>query len=375
MKPTTQKRVLLISPLPPPAGGIQTWTEVVKNEIQARADICFELVDTAVRWRHPADMRPMRRLAGGSAQALLDVARSIQAMRRFRPDCIHLNTSASYACAKDWLILLAAKRLGIRRVIQFHVGFLPEIAKENGRHWRLAAANFRLADKGLVLGEATGKFLSTYLPGVDLDAIPNPVKVPDALPSGAKSAGENRPFEFLFLGQVQEGKGVYDLVKAAALMDKNRFRLKMIGSIQPEMRRQLLDLAGADNGRWLNLVGEMPRAKCIEALQGADALVLPSIGAFEAFPYVILEAMSAGVPVISTDRGAIREILAVDQGDQPGGLIVEAGNPLSLREGMEKLMASRDWSRTLGENGYHRARKCYDAPVVVERLAKTWFPT
>jgi glycosyltransferase involved in cell wall biosynthesis len=118
----------------------------------------------------------------------------------------------------------------------------------------------------------------------------------------------------------------------------------------------------------------LTRHECLEKLANADVLVLPSKGLFEAFPYAVLEAMAASRPVISTARGAIQEMLAID-GRRPCGLLVKAGDVAELRTAMERIISNPLLGHELGRCGRQRVSELYDSRVVVKSLLKVWFPT
>lgn len=362
-------RLLLISQFTPPVGGVQTWTHIIYNELSRRGDVDVKIIDTATHWRNLNDTRLWRRLIGGTLQALRDSFRAIRAMRSFKPDCVHLNTSASFANAKDWLILRAAKMFGIRTVIEYHVGFLPYAAENQTLQWHFLRANMLLADKVLILGSRAVEVIKKHLPQANVQSVTSPIEISNIV-SKPSLPRDGRPTRFLFLGHMTEGKGVYVLIKAAMGMDKARFHLTMAGNIQPQAREKLLALAGPDSSAWLNIAGELPRQQCLEELARADVFVLPSL--FEAGPLVVVEAMASQRAVISTDRGAIVEMLNIDS-QNPCGLLVEAGNVESLRKAMEKLMNDPQLTLFLGANGRARALSVFDVAVVVDGFLKIWF--
>jgi glycosyltransferase involved in cell wall biosynthesis len=76
-------------------------------------------------------------------------------------------------------------------------------------------------------------------------------------------------------------------------------------------------------------------------LHGYDVFVISSI--YEGFSYAILEAMAAGLPIVSTDVFGTKETAA----RVPGNVIVPAGDPAALARGMQRManLASHDPSR------------------------------
>jgi len=74
-----------------------------------------------------------------------------------------------------------------------------------------------------------------------------------------------------------------------------------------------------------------------------DVFVLPSLS--EAFPYVLLEALSMGLPVISTDIGGVSEL--VHEGRN--GFVTRRSAPEEMSEALRSLLVDADLRRRMGE--------------------------
>jgi glycosyltransferase involved in cell wall biosynthesis len=114
-----------------------------------------------------------------------------------------------------------------------------------------------------------------------------------------------------------------------------------------------------------------------EKLRVADAVVFPgTVPAFdvwdavdvsvlasrrEAVPLSVIEAMSAGKPVVATDVGAVRELV----GDGETGYVVPQGRPDALAERIVELLQHADARRRMGEAG----RRRYEALFTLDRMA------
>jgi glycosyltransferase involved in cell wall biosynthesis len=85
----------------------------------------------------------------------------------------------------------------------------------------------------------------------------------------------------------------------------------------------------------------------------ADIFVLPSRS--EAFPNAVLEAMAAGLPIVASDVGGIPEL--VENGRT--GLLVRAGQPKALADGLCELMADPARAARLGETARSVAQARY----------------
>ena len=97
-----------------------------------------------------------------------------------------------------------------------------------------------------------------------------------------------------------------------------------------------------DLGDAVTFLGWLPSGQVSEELANADAFVLPSYN--EGLPMSLLEAMAAGLPVLSTPVGGIPEV--VEHG--VNGLIAEAGNIRSIADSMLALADDADRRTRLG---------------------------
>ena len=100
--------------------------------------------------------------------------------------------------------------------------------------------------------------------------------------------------------------------------------------------------------------------------QQADLFCLPTYG--DSNPWVLLEAMASGAPVISTDMAAIPELL--DRGG--AGIVIQPGDRDALRRSLTELLDNEERRRELGQRGLEHVREHYDAarqvPVLLDLL-------
>ena len=86
-------------------------------------------------------------------------------------------------------------------------------------------------------------------------------------------------------------------------------------------------------------------------LQGLDIFVMASVPRSEGMPTAILEAMVAGKPVVATDVGAVRELVA----DGETGIVVPAADSGALADSIGRLLEDAGLRRRMGEAGRERA--------------------
>lgn len=183
-------------------------------------------------------------------------------------------------------------------------------------------------------------------------------------------AGRTR-FSFLFIGTDFERKGGFDVVEAFERLTRERddVRLVVAGSdpwtpnpdrsihawVSEERQARVLATIRelADRG----LIEHMPLVPAetlhSEVYPHADAFVMPTLA--EGFGFTNVEAMSYGLPVVSSTFGPIPEI--VEHGDT--GLLVEPGDIDALAEAMGKLAADHSLAQRLGAAGRERFLERY----------------
>lgn len=158
---------------------------------------------------------------------------------------------------------------------------------------------------------------------------------------------------WLAVGRLSAEKGFEDLVAAVQEVDSPQGRVMFVivgeGEQEPRLRRQIarMELEGR-----VVLAGY--QADLRDYLAAADYFVLPS--RWEAGPLVVLEAMAAGLPVVATDVGQVRSMVA----DGESGIIVPPSEPGELGRAMNRLMAVGEAARGWGLRGRSTVAERYD---------------
>jgi glycosyltransferase involved in cell wall biosynthesis len=171
------------------------------------------------------------------------------------------------------------------------------------------------------------------------------------------------------VGRLIAKKGFADLIRACRLlMERGKsFRCEIIGEgpLEEELHQQIaqLDLQGC-----VELPGAKPQHEIREHLAAASAFVLPSVidpdGGMDNLPTVIMEAMAAGLPVISTMIGGIPEMVIENE----TGFLVPPGDIAALAGAIERLFDEIGLPQRLGERGFQRAKELFSIEKNVRSL-------
>ena len=165
----------------------------------------------------------------------------------------------------------------------------------------------------------------------------------------------------LFIGRLVKFKGVDILLRALELVPDLRLDIVGSGPEAPRLRTLAQALAVADRVRWF---GEQPDEDLPRRMADADFLVLPSVTTEEMFGLVVLEAMAAGRPVITTAvPSAVREV------NVPGvtGLEVPLRDVAGLAQALEALARDPERRRAMGDAGRARVAAQFTRRVMAER--------
>lgn len=366
------KRALLVSPLPPPVSGIGRWTEVVLDELKRQRCIEIFHVDTAVRWRGIHDLEWWRRVIGGGIQSVRDILRIWNLLLSSRPEVLHLCTSAQMSLLRDIAVIWLTKLHCTRACYHLHFGRVPNMAQNQTFEWRLFRYAARMASVVITIDNATEVVLKRELPTTKVVRLANGIDGPGIV--GRRDANyidDRKPgvARILFLGHVQEKKGVIDLVAAAKMLSaKIDLELEFVGPVD----RVCFDHIKVTAGDFIEHIlfrDARSHVWAMESVRRASVLALPSHT--EGFPNVILEAMVLGIPVVASRVGAIAEMLAADS-DNPCGVVVGPNQVGELAEGLEKILCDKKLSAKMGKHGEERFQKHYTSNAIVAQLCMTW---
>jgi starch synthase len=225
--------------------------------------------------------------------------------------------------------------------------WLPTMAGLKDSEEKLARKDeeLRLADRVLVASSFTEK---------TLEECPFPIAPVAVIPYGANDivssqekvdrSSADAPLRVLFVGGLSQRKGIADLFEAVDLV-KPQVELTVIGRKSTEACA-VLDVA-LQKHRWIE---SLPRERILEEMRGHDVLVFPSL--FEGFGLVVTEALSQGIPVITTSHTCGPDVLT--EGED--GFIVPIRDPQAIAEKLEVLHRDRERLAAMSEAASSKAQ-------------------
>jgi glycosyltransferase involved in cell wall biosynthesis len=209
----------------------------------------------------------------------------------------------------------------------------------------------------IVLSESWKSYISSVAPNSTIEVVNNYVVLPEI---GKKKV--NNKIKILFLGIVGKRKGIYDIINSINyIAEKNpNFEFIIGGNGEVEVARKKVKENKVD--KFIKFLGWVNLEQKNELLRDADVYVLPSYN--EGLPMSLLEAMSWGLPVISTDVGGIPELIRNGE----DGFIIKPGDVDALSKKLLALIDSEDLRVQMGVNGRSRIKNNFSDLSVLPKL-------
>lgn len=297
---------------------------------------------------------------------LRDYAAILWSLLRFRPKVLHINPSfGRKALLRDALPLLIARLFRIRVLVFFHGWDTRYSARLTQTSKRLLRATWFRADAVVVLANAFAAELRSlgYTGPIHVETTAVADDLLGTEPSNAMLRDRAAaPFTILFLARLEKAKGVMEALEAYALL-KPRYpqvRMTMAGDgCARELAMQWVAERGLTD---VSFPGYLRGQAKVAALSSASCYLFPSHS--EGMPTSLLEAMAAGLPVITRPVGGIPDFFQ----DGIMGFIVADGAPERLAEGVQTLIEDPERARRMALLNQAYARKRFAASDVARRL-------
>ena len=178
---------------------------------------------------------------------------------------------------------------------------------------------WRRADRVVAVCESLGGLTLQTSPGLRYTVVPNGVDLARFCPPGTERSNGRRTIRCLAVARLIERKGLGDLIRAFARLERGRFQLEIVGGGPDEaVLRGLVSSYGLDQE--VRFRGVLDRTAVAQRYREADLFTLPSSA--EAFGNVFAEALASGLPIVASNVGGIPEL--VEHGSN--GLLVTPGD-------------------------------------------------
>jgi glycosyltransferase involved in cell wall biosynthesis len=341
------KKVLMLSTRSP--GGISSVVETYKaSGLCARWNVRYVSTHLGLTSRGSEHIVAL----GALGACLLDLVMG-------RVGLMHVHTASRGSFWRKVLFMMPAFAFRVPVVLHLHGGeFHVFYDREAPRVLRsLVRFVFERAACVIALSDSWRIWLLQRFPNANVRVIHNPV-VLRPLPSyETRESGA-----VLFLGRLGQHKGTFDLIEAAALMRQRGviFEMWLAGDGALDDASTLAEKLGVASQ--IRILGWVDSERRNDLLRRASIFVLPSYN--EGLPMSVLEAMGAGIPVVTTPVGGIPE--AVRDGVQ--GLLVPPGDRKAIAAAITRLLTDNALRADMGMAGRKTVEAMFSDVAVVPQV-------
>jgi glycosyltransferase involved in cell wall biosynthesis len=348
-------KVLFLTAHPGIQGPLPKLGQMVVDGLEA----CGLDVETECWSRHREQEGIFEKLVGRTG----DLLRIRRHLKRRPVAVLFVTTTHDVpALLRDIPLVLATRHLCAATVLQFHGSMCDRLgAPGTTLFTRASIWLVRHCSAVLLLSrEEVGEW-RRWVPGARFELVHNPFVPPIQAAEGRQGADDSAVLTVLFVGRLEPQKGILELLSAFAVVRRSvNCRLMLAGSGDATRVRRIATDAGIADS--VEITGYLSGESIWHAYAVADIFVLPSHR--EGFPTVILEAMSFGLPVVTTGIRGVADMLV----EEENALFVPVGDSQSLAAALVRLLEDADLRASMGA----RNRTVVDAfapSVVMPRYA------
>jgi len=340
-------KVILLAPTPPPSGGIASWTVRMENA-SLKNGWKVKVVDEKLSGN--------REVFGVNTKRILfmEIKRCIRIWKNLKKaltenevkivhSCIPASTTGmlrEYVCA---LISKARKR---KFIIHYRCT-IPNMCKS-----RIGMLIFRLlsnkSDLVMVLNTQSVDFVKKHS-STSVVLIPNFIEEAAIIDEHTKVISD-KVKRVLYVGGVIKTKGCGDIITVAKEFPDIEFRL--VGN-------PATDISKLPHTSNVIFCGEKSKAEVKREFLNADLFMFVTHFPGEGFSNALAEAMASGIPCITTDWAANKDMI-----EEKGGIVVSIKDTVAMKNAVSTLKENRELRQNQSTWNINKVKTCYSEKVV-----------
>jgi glycosyltransferase involved in cell wall biosynthesis len=354
-----RSRLIVVGPVPPPYHGVTVSTSLVLENglLKERFDVrhldtsdhrtarvgvgTWDATNVALALRAAVLLRT--RLRGASGVVYLPLSQNVPGFLR---DSLLIRSAAS----AGWKVAIHL------RGGEFHDFYLRQ-------HWALQRwikLTLGRVDAAAVMGNSLRSTFAHLIPDERIAVVPN------GTPEPTLDGHARDPRTILFLSNLRTRKGVIEAVEAALLVLRHEpaTRFVFAGEWESEHLSNRMQKIEREHAGIEFVTGVSQREKD-RLLASASVLLFPPIEP-EGHPRVVLEGLAAGLPIVTTDRGAIAETVV----DGESGFVLDDPSPARLAARILLLLRDDTLRNRMSAAARARYVECFTQEEADRRLSK-----
>ena len=358
-----KQRLVVIGPLPPPYHGVTVSTSLVVANPYLRGRFTIEHLDTS---DHRSNANVGKWDVTNVALASKNLG-SLLARLRGRPGVVYLPLSQSLpglirdslfvhaSAMRKWKVALHLRGSDFRD--------LYESSRPSVQSW--IEKTLARADGVAVMGKSLRWVFDGLVPPDRIHVVAN--GTPDVATGGRVGGGTT----VLFLSNLRRRKGIVEAVEAAvlALRDHSSARFLFVGDWEDRALEREVRSRAREGGDRIVFRPAISGPSKNQVLTRSSIFLFPPVER-EGHPRVVLEALAAGLPIVTTDRGAISETVV----DGECGFVLRDPVPDQLADRIGLLLRDSELRERMGRAARERYVTHFTKEIA-DRCLADWLAT
>lgn len=354
--------IIFMAPTPPPYMGPSIATQIILN---SRFIDEFNVIHI-----NTADRRPLNNLGK------FDLTNIYLALKHYlllfhrllfsKANLVYIPVcQATTGFLRDVPFIVMSKLFGKKVVLHLRGGHFREFYNSSNKVMKyVIEQTLKRINRMIVLGDSLKILFDGLIPEEKLSVVPNGLNI--ALDKVRYKNLEKDHLMILFLSNLIETKGFKDVLYSVKKVTqyhrnvryifaggwrKDKDELECEDYLKREKIKDYVEFRGTVTGR-----------NKTRLLQDADIFAFPTYYPMEGHPWVIVEAMAAGLPIITTDQGCIKESVI----DGENGFIIPKRDTDSIAEKIIHLIEHPEVKERMGQ----KSRQLYEANLTEEHFVQ-----
>lgn len=302
-----------------------------------------------------------------------DQIRFKQFLNKQEPDLVHVNPSLNFkSFIRDGLIIWQAKRKKIYVLVFFHGWDKPfENILIKKLKWFFDKTYLK-ADKFIVLASDFKRKLRQW--GVQSEIILGTTTVDDSLLNNfdirqkIRSLDNKNSIKILFLSRIEKEKGIFETIDAFQQLMFNGYNVNLSIAGDGSAFRDVVEYVKLKNipENKIKFLGYISGDNKKNTFKEHDIFCLPSYE--EGMPSAVLEAMSFGLPVITSPVGGLKDFFE----NNKMGFLAKDKNSNEVFDLLKKLISNKKLIKEISRYNYNFAKENFLASITSEKLIQVY---
>jgi glycosyltransferase involved in cell wall biosynthesis len=371
---TGSRKILMVGPFPPTVGGITTYINtIIGSHLQNKYSfIPFTISRPTIGIAKNSDGYSVIYDIGiiimikSLMTTMYHIIKFPFVLLVYNPNIIHIHTTDYWQFWESSFYVFISWSFRKKIILHIHATSFNDFYDVGNKTKYYINKILSFIDLLILLSKEQKRFFKKIINENKILEMPNFVDSNVYYPNN-RSFDTDDVIKILFIGgEEAKRKGIYDIVKSMphVISQINKVTFIFIGRFNAD---RIIDIIGKHKlDSHVDFRGYVKDEEKRTILKNADIFLLPSYA--EGLPIAILEAMSSGLPIITTKVGSIPEV--IQNGEN--GYLINPGDYMALADKIVLLSKNYDVRKKMKSNNIKKIRETYDIKILIKNVEEVY---